>query len=55
MSYHFDLKIVHATQMTTVKVMTTDTIWQVKCQIAVDWDFEPVNQVLHISSQRLYL
>ena len=55
MSYHFNLKIVHVTQMTTVKVQTTDTILQIKWQIAADWNVPVQDQVLHISSQRLFL
>ena len=55
MSYHFNLKIVHVTQMTTVKVQTTDTILQIKWQIAANWNVPVQDQVLHISSQRLFL
>ena len=55
MSYHFTLKIVHVTEMTTVKVQTTDTILQIKWQIATDWNVPVEDQVLHISSQRLFL
>ena len=55
MSYYFNLKIVHATEMTTVKVQTTDTILQIKWQIATVWNVPVENQVLHISSQRLFL
>ena len=55
MSYYFNLKIVHATEMTTVKVKTTDTILQIKWQIATDWNVPVEDQVLHISSQRLFL
>lgn len=55
MSYHFTLKIVHVTEMTTVQVQTTDTILQIKWQIATDWNVPVEDQVLHISSQRLFL
>lgn len=55
MSYHFTLKIVHVTEMTTVKVQTTDTILQIKWQIATYWNVPVEDQVLHISSQRLFL